>query len=322
MSGEVALIGGGRVAQALARVLSRRGRVRVWAERREVDVGASAPLVVSPSLEEACAGAAVVVFALPIRDLRAVARAYGEVATGDQVVLHTTRGVEAGFVLPHQILRAECCVRKVAALGGPLYAADLAEGRPVAAVVASRYDEPFTVAKAWVHGTPVMLHPSRDIIGVETSAAVANVAAIAVGMAEALQLGETVRGVLLTRGLTEAARLGGALGADVATFTSLAGVGELMPRPLSVHDHHVQLGLALGRGRAVEAALADVGGNLDGVVTAREGVLLGAARGLDIPLLTGVDAVLRGELSLAAALEGMLHLGLDLGAAQRAVGSR
>src|SRR5690606_35793634 len=100
--------------------------------------------------------------------------------------------------------REETCVRKIGVLGGPLYAPELQSNRPVAAVLASRFDETYEVVRHITANTPVRVHRSRDVVGVEVAGALSNVSALAVGMVEALELGDMARGVVLTQGLIEA----------------------------------------------------------------------------------------------------------------------
>lgn len=323
------MIGGGRMARAIARILSAVGSpVRIFARsaRQRADLardlegsGAS----VATSIKDAVEGAQIVFMAVPAPAIEAVAEQYGEHAQGDQVVLHASRGVGAGFVLPHQMIRNKSCVRKIAVLGGPLHAPELASGRPLAAVVASRFAEACHMVQAIAKGTPVVIHESRDVVGVEVAGALSNVSQIGAGMAEALELGETARGVLLTRGLAEAKRLGLALGAEAQTFAGLAGVGDLIPRKVSSTDRHRMLGGLVAKGKTLAAAFELVGGNestdagvhtIEGVLTAREAAALSERLGLDLPMMCTIDAILRGERSPKDALESILRLDLDLDA--------
>src|SRR5690606_13524989 len=113
------------------------------------------------------------------------------------------------------------------------------------------------------------LHPVRDVVGVEVAGAISNVTALAVGMCETLSFGETARGVLLARGLSEATRLGIALGGDPATFGGLAGVGDLIPRRVSSTERHYEVGRRVAAGERVDDVLASMEGCVEGVITAR-----------------------------------------------------
>ncbi|RMG11430.1 MAG: hypothetical protein D6729_18030 [Deltaproteobacteria bacterium] len=313
---EIAVLGGGRFAQAILRLLSARGLplstwVRRDAARRELR--RTFPKVSFPeTVADACASADIVIFAVPAGALREVASQLGDVARGDQIAVHACRGVDEGFVLPHEVVKSETCIKQIVALGGPLHIRELAEGRPIVAVAASPFDDAVEVIRQTTQGTPVRVHGTRDLIGVEVAGAIANVAILAAGLSDALELGDTARGILLTRGLIEAIRVGVALGADDATFRGLAGVGELIPRRVGSTERHQAVAAALARGEELEAALAQVDGSVEGVDTAAEAVLLAERLDLDLPLIQAVDMILHGESDPRATLEEVLQLDLDL----------
>jgi len=304
----VTILGGGTIAGAVCALLDRAGaRVRLWArdpaqrERAKV-LGA----LVHDDVAGALAGSRFVFFAVPGWALPEVAERYGPHARGDHVVVHAARGVAPGFVLPHQAIRAHACVRKIGALGGPLYLEDLGEGRPLVAMLASRYDETFDVVRALVGGSPVRLHTTHDVVGVEVAGAISNVSALAAGLAEGLGLSETDQGVLLTRGLAEASRLGRALGAEAATFSGLAGVGDLIPRRVASTLRH------RGAGKALAQSGAAAPRDHEGVVTAREARATAEHLRLDLPLVDAVARIVDGRAQPREALERVLALDLEL----------
>ncbi len=312
MSTNVAILGAGRFAEAVVRILTAKGaNVHVWAR---TEAGAEriaehqSGLSVSTDLAEVATPADLVFFAVPASAMDEVALAFGAYARGDQIIIEATRGVGPGFCLPHQAIRKSTCIRKIAALGGPLHARELASGRPLAAVVASRYPEPVLAMRGLAKGTPVRVHPSRDLVGVEVAGAVSNASALATGMAEALDLGDTARGILLTHGLVEAQRIGVALGAEPGTFSGLAGVGDLIPRHVTSTDRHHGVGAKVADGASLEDALVGADGEVEGVVTAIEAAALAARRRIDAPLMTALAAVLAGERDAKSALEAVLQL--------------
>lgn len=319
---QVALLGAGRMAQVAGRLLLGAGhQVRVWTRAPDAHPELLAALpgaAWAASLEAAVAPADVLFFAVPTHALSELSKEVGAFARGYQVALHASRGVARGFMLPHQALRSGSGLKKIGALGGPLHSRDLGTGRAVASVLASRFDEVFELTRALVANSSVTLHTTRDLVGVEVAGAISNVSAIAAGMAEALELGETARGLLLVHGLSEAERLGLALGADAETFAGLAGVGDLIPRSVSSTDRHRSLGAQIARGAPFAEAERQVGAVLEGPITAQEVHGWAQARGLSLPLVSAVHAVLRGEAPAREALEGVLRLDLsDLAASRR-----
>jgi glycerol-3-phosphate dehydrogenase (NAD(P)+) len=314
----VAVLGGGKLGSSVVGLLSRAHiPVRLWTRdpaTANLLAHKHANVTSCASVADACESATVVFFAVPTAAFPEVGCAFGKVARGDHVVLHAARGVLPGFVLPHAALRQQTCVRKIGALGGPLYLDDAHAGRPLVTVVGSRYDETFEAARHITQGTPVRLHTSHDIVGVEVQGAISTVSALAVGLAEGCGLGETDQGVLLTHGLLEASRIGLVFGAELATFTGLAGVGDLIPRPVTSTRRHRELGASLARLVARNAGPIDPHRipQLEGVLTAHEALALSKKKNLDLPLVTAVCEVLDGVTAPSAALERVLRLDLDL----------
>jgi len=312
----VAVIGAGRMAQVMSQVLlAGGGRVSVFSRRGMVRKALKEQLKkvhIVDSVEEACHHAHVVVLAVPAPDMPEAAASYAPFAQPDHIVIHACRGVAAGLVLPHQAIRNQTCVRKIVALGGPLYAEKLAKDRPMVAVAASRFADANERVRKLVEGTPVRLHGVSDVVGVEIAGAISNVSALAVGMSDALQLGDTARGVLLTRGLSEATRLGVRMGAELATFSGLAGVGDLIPRTVSSTKRHHDVGAQLSDGKTLAEALKSVTGSVEGVVTAQEVAAKTEKMGLRLPLVQGIAGILSGRLHVQQTLEDLLRLDLEL----------
>lgn len=308
----VAILGAGRFAEAIARILAPADlNVRLWARRadaRDTFALAHPQVECSADIGDVAAPADVVFFAVPASGLDEVANLYGDHARGDQIVIHAVRGTAGEFVLPHRVIRNRSCVRKIGALGGPLHARELQSGRPLAAVIASRFGEVSALLRRLAHNTPVRVHGSRDIVGVEVAGAISNVSAIAAGMASALDLGDTARGILLTHGLVEAQRLGYALGAEPMTFAGLAGVGDLIPRSVTSTDRHDHVGRRLAFGESLEDALADAQGEVEGVATAVSANRLAERLGLSLPLISAVAQIIEGGESASDALERVLRL--------------
>lgn len=313
----VAVLGGGRMGEAVGAILARAGgKVSVWEiddGRREALAKSRKELVATSSIEEACADAGTIFFAVPGPAFVDVARAYAPFARGDHVVLHGARGVSSDFMLPHQVIVKETCAKKIGALGGPLYFADLENKRPLFVVIASRFDEVIARTKNLVAGTPIRLHPARDVTGVEVASAISNVTAIASGLSDGLSLGETAKGVLAARGLSEATRLGLALGAELSTFGGLAGVGDLIPRKVSSTERHQELGKRVASGEHAGDVVASMQGSVEGIVTAREAAKKARALGLELPLVDAVVRIIDEGANARELLDRVLLLDLHLG---------
>ena len=299
-------------------MLSMTGRpVQVWARdkaQRKNYTSKVPGTLVTDNLEEACAGARFIVFAVPADAVVEVAGLYGDVARGDHVVVHGVRGFGPEGELAHQAIRNQTRVRLVAALGGPLYFDDMASGRPIVAVVASRFREAHQAVADVTAKTPARVHRSDDIVGVEVAGAISNVTHLAVGMSQAFELGETARGILLTHGFADAERLGIALGGSPATFSGLAGVGDLIPRPVRSTERHQRLGAVLAKGGDLVKAQKALGGCVEGITSARAASRLAGRLKLKLPLVEAVASILDDGADPLATLEDVLSRDILIGA--------
>ena len=69
------------------------------------------------------------------------------------------------------------------------------------------------------------VYTNPDIVGVELGGALKNIIALAAGITDGLGLGDNAKAALMTRGLTEIARLGRKMGGNPLTFAGLTGMG-------------------------------------------------------------------------------------------------
>jgi glycerol-3-phosphate dehydrogenase (NAD(P)+) len=147
---------------------------------------------------------------------------------------------------------------------------------------------------------------ASDLIGAEIGGAVKNVLAIACGMAEGRGLGESARAALITRGFTEMTRLGVALGGNAKTLAGLCGLGDLVLTCSSKTSRNFSLGLALGEGQSLEAALSGKRSVAEGATTAPALIALAQSKGVSMPICEGVAAILAGRVEVAHAIEALL----------------
>src|SRR3970282_201604 len=237
----IAVLGAGAWGTAISINLCARHEVRLWA-RDAAHVAAlhadrvnlrylpgfSLPpaLMLEADLTRALEGAELMLAAVTTNGLRATLRAVCATARGAPLVW-LCKGFESGQAkLPHQICAEELPDSvPVAVLSGPSFAEEVARGLPAALTLASS-DSGFARHAARArHGAALRVHLSEDAAGVEAAGAVKNVIAIAAGVSDGLELGLSARAALITRGLAEMTRLGGALGGRPGTFVGLRGGG-------------------------------------------------------------------------------------------------
>jgi glycerol-3-phosphate dehydrogenase (NAD(P)+) len=313
----IAVLGAGSWGTALAVLLAASGHpVRLWArdgalaeslaatrENRRYLPGIALPDTVAPTadLRAALADAGVVVFAVPSGAVRMVAREAAPHLAPGALLLSAAKGLEEGTGLRmSQTLAAVIADAppRTVVLSGPNLAVEVARGIPTASVAASINPEAAQAAQRLFSGQRLptfRVYTGRDVIGVELGGAVKNAIAICAGICDGLGYGDNAKAALMTRGLSEAIRLGVAEGAEAATFLGLSGVGDLIATGASRLSRNYRVGFALGQGQALEAILAELGQVAEGVPTTRVLCELAARCGIEMPLCAALHSVLFGD---------------------------
>ncbi|PWF55212.1 NAD(P)H-dependent glycerol-3-phosphate dehydrogenase [Massilia glaciei] len=218
------------------------------------------------------------------------------------------KGFESGTgLLPHQVAREVLGAGVLgAALSGPSFAQEVARGLPCALTVGSESAELRERVIGAVHGGNIRVYSCDDLIGVEVGGAVKNVLAIATGVADGLGLGLNARAALITRGLAEITRLGGALGGRPGTFMGLTGMGDLILTCTGDLSRNRRVGLALAQGKPIETIVAELGHVAEGVPCAKAVRALARRLGVEMPITDAVAGVLFDGDSAPAMVERLL----------------
>lgn len=311
-TGQVTLLGDGGWGTALACFLAGNGhRVTLWGnfpevieetrrcrENKRFLPGIRLPdeIELTSDLAGAIASAELVVFSTPVVFLRDVAeRAAPHVKTRPaRRVMSVAKGIERETLLRGcEVLQEVLGIEEIGMLFGPSHAEEVARRMPTT-VVAAAQDEAFAVEiRTTFMNDRFRVYTSTDTIGVETSAAVKNVIAIAAGICDGIGFGDNAKAALLTRGLAEIARLGVAMGARAETFAGLSGLGDLITTCVSPFGRNRRIGVEIGKGKTLDQALEDMAPMVpEGVYTTRSVCALAAREAVDMPIAGAVYQVL------------------------------
>jgi glycerol-3-phosphate dehydrogenase (NAD(P)+) len=267
MDRRVTIVGGGAWGLALAAAAARAESDVVLSSRRELNGALPKGVRAVRELADAAKHARLVVLAVPSGVSRSVARALGDHIDGSHYVIHGVRGLVYGGDRPNDpedlrtisdVIRAETPVRRTGALGGPALAADILAGRPSVVVVGSRYPEVCEAVTAAFGSPTLRVYPTNDLRGLEWASALVGCLTIAVGYAQAMQMGAGLVAALISRAIGEASRIAAAAGGEEQTLLGLAGYGDLLASIAQSERPEVVVGQALARGlppaEAVKAA--------------------------------------------------------------------
>jgi glycerol-3-phosphate dehydrogenase (NAD(P)+) len=194
----------------------------------------------------------------------------------------------------------------MAVLSGPTFAAEVAAGRPTAITLATTDAAMGTMLVAALGAATFRPYLSDDPIGAQVGGAVKNVIAIACGIVEGRKMGDNARAALLTRGLAEIMRLGAALGGKRETLMGLSGLGDLTLTCSSRQSRNMSLGAALGQGKSLAEALQGKTSIAEGVATAAAVAALARKRGVEMPIVATMNAILHEGADIDRAIAGLL----------------
>ncbi|HQR21008.1 MAG TPA: NAD(P)H-dependent glycerol-3-phosphate dehydrogenase [Burkholderiaceae bacterium] len=321
----VGVIGGGAFGTAMACVL-RRKRHEVWLWAREAEVvdainrtrenalflpGVTLPqgIVSTPRMAEAVRGADFVLLVPPAQHMRAVtSQLQPHLAAGTPVV-SCSKGIErASCGLMSQVLAETLPQAPVAILSGPSFAAEIAIDRPAGVTLACEDPVQGARLEQAIGSARFRVYLADDVIGAQVSGVMKNVLAIACGIVTGKGLGNSMRAMLVARGLAEAVDLGLALGARLETFLGLSGIGDIDLSCNSPQSRNMSLGIALGQGRTLTQILAERITVQEGVHSSGAVAELGGRLGVDMPITRLVDRILNHGANPDLELDALMAL--------------
>jgi len=322
----IAIIGAGGWGTALSVLLDGKGRresprwrIRLWSYEqscveeirsqgqnvrflpgvtvpREIEVGCD--------LAWAVEGAELVVLASPSHTMRSVC---GKLPRLKVPLVSVAKGIEnETYERMTQIMAEQQPDAPIAALSGPSHAEEVARGVPTAVVAASNDGELAGLIQRTFMTERFRVYTNDDVAGVELGGALKNVIAIAAGIGDGLGLGDNAKAALVTRGQTEMARMGVAMGAKRETFFGLSGIGDLIVTCFSKWSRNRGVGERLGRGETLEQILGSMVMVAEGVRTAKAVRNLAQKLGIEAPITNEVCSVLYDGKSPKQALSDLM----------------
>lgn len=304
----IAVLGPGSWGTALAQVLNDNGHtVRLWgnipAQIEEIntkhtnshyfkDVVLDDKITATTDLKAALEGVDAVLFVVPTKVTRLVAKQVAETLDHKVTVMHASKGLEPGThqrlstILEEEIpadLRSEIVV-----VSGPSHAEETIV-RDITLITAASKDLAAAKYVQELFGNHYFrLYTNTDVVGVETAGALKNIIAVGAGILSGLGFGDNAKAAIITRGLAEITRLGIALGANPLTYSGLSGVGDLIVTGTSVHSRNWRAGYALGKGEQLADIEANMGMVIEGISTTKVAHELAQELGVYMPITAAI----------------------------------
>ncbi len=309
---KIAVIGAGSWGTSLAWLLSHNGhKVSLWAYEEEVcasinelhenkiylpGVKLRRSLSAEKNIEKALSGAKWVLFVVPSHVSREVLITMRPHLSEQTPVISATKGIERKSLMLISDIICETLGREkghqVAVISGPSFAKELVQRHPTAVSLASN-DHRLAVRIQKTFATPFFrLFLCPDLIGVQLGGALKNIIALAAGGSDGLGFGYNTKATLMTRGLSEMARLGIAMGADINTFYGQSGMGDLFLTCGGAHSRNRKVGEEIGLGKSLEDIQKSMKMVAEGVYTTESALALSEKYHVDMPIVSEVSRVL------------------------------
>ncbi len=326
----IAVIGAGSWGTALSIVAGRgnQHQVRLWALEPEVCrsilesrinclflPGCPVPESITPvnDLQTALSGAELVVSAVPSHHCRRVFEHMAQWLLPGMLFINATKGIENDTLLRMSQVIDEVVTRlcgftpRIAALSGPTFAKEVAQGSPTALTAASADLSLAAIVQKELSDPLFRIYMNDDLTGVELGGALKNVIAIAAGVCSGLGLGHNSVAALITRGLAEISRLAAACGAKPQTMSGLAGMGDLVLTCTGGLSRNRSVGIALGEGKTLEEIMAGMHGMVaEGVLTTNAALGMARKYGTEMPITEQMYAILHDGKSPRDAIRELM----------------
>lgn len=313
---KIAVLGPGSWGTALSQVLNDNGHeVRIWGNNPEQmaeinenhtntryfkDVVLDEKIKAFDRLDLALEDVDAILFVVPTKVTRLVAKQVAEVLKHNVHILHASKGLEQGT---HEristILEEEIPVQlrgEIVVVSGPSHAEETIVRDITLISAASKDHDEAKYAQAIFSNDYFRLYTNTDVIGVETAGALKNIIAVGAGALHGLGFGDNAKAAIITRGLAEITRLGVAMGAEPLTYSGLSGVGDLIVTGTSIHSRNWRAGDALGRGEKLADIEKNMGMVIEGVSTTKAAFELAQQLGIDMPITETIYKVLYENL--------------------------
>jgi glycerol-3-phosphate dehydrogenase (NAD(P)+) len=323
MEHKIAVLGAGSWGTALAVSLSGKGHsVHIWdvdkahvetlkkdRENRKYlpDVKFMESMIVTDTAEEAIVGSDVVLFSAPAQHFRSALESAIPYLTEEMVLVNVAKGIEQKSLMRMSEIAFDILPgAKYVVLSGPSHAEEVGRGLPTTVVSASEDIKLAEFVQDIFMTDRFRVYTNTDVAGVEFGGALKNTIALGAGISDGMGFGDNAKAALMTRGITEIARLGVRLGAKAETFTGLSGIGDLIVTCTSMHSRNRRCGIMIGEGMKPSEATKKVGMVVEGMYTTQAAYELAKRCEVEMPITERIYEVISEKIDAKTAVTALM----------------
>ena len=320
---QISILGAGGFGCALAIMCANNGHtVHLWTnsqpevealnrdrEHKRLLPGVAIPPAVEITLDlSPISRAELILLAVPSFAIREVSHKAAAQAPAGIPVACVAKGFEPEtYKLLADVIEEEMPRNPCVILSGPSHAEEVGRGVPTTIVAASRSRAAAEMVQDELMTPLFRIYVNDDVTGVELGGALKNVIALAAGISDGLKIGDNAKAALMTRGITEIARLGVAMGAKSETFAGLSGIGDLIVTCTSMHSRNRRAGIFIGEGLTAKEAIAQVGMTVEGYTATLCAWRLSQQYGVDMPIIRETYKVLYEDKDPKDAIKDLMN---------------
>lgn len=318
----IAVIGSGSWGMAIAIHLAKIGNnVKIWSFLQEEAVIINNNrkckflpgvekipdnIMATTSYEECIKNSEYIFHVTPSKFTRNTVKQYKEFVTNQPIII-CSKGFESDSLSTlDEVMQQELPNNPIAVFSGPSHAEEVSMGVPTAMVLASKNNKLLFELQELLMNENMRVYLSNDVKGVELGGALKNIIAFCAGILVGMNLGDNSFAALLTRGLTEIARLGEALDGKSETFYGLSGLGDLIVTCSSKYSRNRKAGMLIGQGKTIEETRKEVGMTIESIDNIEVAYKLKNMYGIEMPIVTAVYDVLYNGLKPKIAVKNLM----------------
>ena len=329
----IGVIGTGSFGTAVSNLLAEHNRVLLYTRKKEKVEAINTSrefrgqklhpnIILTDSPEELATQCNLIYPIVPSSSFRNMVKTFSPFLNPGHILIHGTKGLDV--IMPNdaefsdttilsrenirtmsEVILEESLVVRVGYMGGPNIAKEIMDGKPAATVIASKYNEVVNEGVKSIRSSHFQVYGSNDIIGIELAGIFKNIIAIAAGAISANNLGENAKGMLLSRGTGEIARLAKYLGASPQAFLGVAGIGDLVATCSSKDSRNFTVGYRLAKGEKLKDIIANMNEVAEGIYTVRIAYALAKKYDVVCPITNTLYNILFKDQSVE---EGLRYL--------------